>query len=161
MADVDDSKRKLFVFSIDSDSGRVVKFESVDFEGRHELTEDEKATLIKERPDSPIETLLEQAFEAGIACVVGNGAGGEAVESRAAVESEEDSDLHRLLLEPLIEDSAAARLMRREVLGRAIIQSLIVHSLKSKSGGSSAGGPQCERAGSHHASKPTEEHTHG
>jgi hypothetical protein len=140
MASIDESKRRLFVFSIASDSGEVVRLESVDFLGRHELTEDEKTKLIKERTDSPIEALLEKAFEAGIVCVVGDGAERAGTnEPQEAVESQEDSDLHRLLLEPLIQGSAAARLMRSEIVRRAILQSLIQHSLKSKSGSNSAG----------------------
>jgi hypothetical protein len=146
MVGIDESKRRLFVFSIASDSGQVVRLESVDFLGRHELTEDEKTRLIKERTDSPIEALLEKAFEAGIACVVGDRAERagtneprEPDDSQEAVGSEEDSDLHRLLLEPLIQNSAAAHLMRSEVVSRAILQSLIEHSLKSRSGGNSTG----------------------
>jgi len=139
MADSDESKRKLFIFSLDTDSGQVVKFESVDTAGRHELSEEEKATLAKEGSDSPIEELLEEAFEAGIACVMGDAS------DNGAIKSKEDEDLHRLLLEPLIEHSSAARLMRREVLSRAILRSLIRQSLNSKPG-SGAGALQSERS---------------
>jgi len=144
MADSDESKRKLFIFSLDTDSGQVVKFESADTGGRHELSEEEKAKLAKEGGDGALEELLEEAFEAGIACVMGD----DSAENGGAIKSQEDADLRRLLLDPLIEHSGAARLMRREVLSRAILRSLIQQSLNSKPGSGAGGALQTGRSGS-------------
>jgi len=66
--------------------------------------------------------ILEEAFEAGIACGLG-----EVADEDEPVESEKDANLRHLLLRPLIENSAAKRLMRREVLHRAFLKTLIGH----------------------------------
>ncbi|MDG2570778.1 hypothetical protein P7L87_24820, partial [Vibrio parahaemolyticus] len=96
-----------------------------------------------------LEQLLEQAFEAGIACVLG----GED-ESVGAREPKEEADLRRILLKPLIDESPAARLMRRDVLDRAIVETLIHHSLKPRSK-SSEGGPAKEPGPDRAAPQPT------
>src|SRR4051812_28894368 len=91
---------------------------------RHELSQDEKTNLAKDNGRVGLEELLEQAFEAGIACVLG----GED-KPREVKEPKEDADLRRVPLKPLIDEGPAARLMRRDVLNRAIVETLIHHSL--------------------------------
>ena len=125
MDEASESATQLFAFTIDAKTGQVVKLESLDSSGaRHELTEDEKASLAGIANYSGLEDVVEQAFEAGIACVLGGELGQEA-------ESMEDAELRHLLLTPLIKHSAARRLMQRDVLNRVILDTLIGHSVKA------------------------------
>ena len=76
-----------------------------------------------------IEDALEQAFEAGIECVLG----GE-VEAAETTESDtNDVAVRHVLLSPLMQQSPASRLLQREVLDRAILETLLHHSLTSGS----------------------------
>jgi len=137
-----------FAFTMDANTGEVIQIEGIDATGaRHELSKDEKANLAKDNGRARLEELLEQAFEAGIACVLG----GEE-EPEEAKEAKEDAELRHILLKPLIEESPAARLMRRDVLDRAIVETLIQHSLKSRSKGPE-GSPRKE-SNSDHAAPP-------
>ncbi|QFU16237.1 hypothetical protein [Microvirga thermotolerans] len=127
-----------FAFTVDANTGEIVQIEGIDATGaRHELSKDEKISLAKNNGRARLEELLEQAFEAGIACVLG----GED-EPGEAKEAREDADLRRILLKPLIEESPAARLMRRDVLDRAIVGTLIHHSLESRSKGPKGAPPE-------------------
>lgn len=139
-----------FAFTMDANTGEVIQIEGIDATGaRHELSKDEKATLAKDNGRVRLEELLEQAFEAGIACVLG----GEE-EPEEAKEAKKDAELRHILLKPLIEESPAARLMRRDVLDRAIVETLIQHSLKSRSKGPE-GGPRKESNSNHTAPRAT------
>ena len=96
----------------------------MEFDVDNELSDDEKVSLAREGSGEGLEELVEQAFEAGIACVLGE-------EGRSqAEESEEDAELRHLLLTPLMEHSLAKRLLRGEVLNRALLGTLIQHSMK-------------------------------
>lgn len=130
-----DSGAMLFAFTVDAKTAQIVKFESLDASGaRHELSDDEKSSLARKGSSDGVEALLEQAFEAGIACVLGEGGRSQ------ARESEEDAELRHLLLTPLIEHSLAKRLLKGEVLNRALLGTLIQHSMKSgAASGDSAG----------------------
>jgi len=134
MTEVDQSGGKFFTVTIDGSTGQVVKFETLDASGiPHELSDEEKKSLAQEGSER-LEQALEEAFEAGIDCVLGeNGHDG-------TEESEQDAQLRHLLLTPLIKDSPAKRLLQREVLGRAILGTLIQHSMKPMSA-ASAGSP--------------------
>jgi hypothetical protein len=135
---------KFFTFTIDAATAQVVKFEALDAGGaRHELSDDEKAALSRNGAGVGIEELVEQAFEAGIACVLGSGEGEEGAE-----ESGEEVELRHLLLTPLIEHSPARRLLQREALTRAILGTLIQHATAAPvaAAGSSATELQAERA---------------
>jgi hypothetical protein len=115
----------LFTFTIDARTAQIVKCESQDASGaHHELSDDEKASLAADGNGDKLEEIVEQAFEAGIACVLGGGGKGQTQESA------EDAELRHLLLTPLIEHSPARRLMQHEVLNRAILGTLIQHSMK-------------------------------
>src|SRR5271169_6227462 len=79
----------LLTVTIETKTGQIVKIEGVDAAGaRHELSDEELARLAKERGKATLETVLEQAFEAGIASVLGD----EGDEDEPQ-ESEEDADL--------------------------------------------------------------------
>jgi hypothetical protein len=129
MADDNKNSSRLLVFTIDSNNGQIVKFERVDKSGvNHLVSEDEWRKLVKQGKETGMERLLEDVFEAGIACGVGDASAPE-----EELESEEE-DLRRALLKPLFEHSAAARLARGKDLRQAVLQSLI--QFASKSGGS-------------------------
>ena len=88
------------------------------------------------------ESLLEEAFEAGLACVLG-----EEGEQENSSETADEADLRRILLRPLMEGGSAARMMRREVLRQAIVRTLIqdiVEHAESQTGSST--GSKSDRA---------------
>ena len=117
----------LLTVTIHAKTGQIVKIERVKGpDAHHELTAEEKASLAKESGRATLEAIIEQAFEAGIACGLGEGADEDEPEDEP-VESVKDANLRHLLLRPLIENSAAKRLMRRDVLNRAILKTLIGH----------------------------------
>jgi hypothetical protein len=138
MADPDDTKREpqasserkqkssatqpeLFTITFDAGTGKVVKFERIDANGnRQDLSETDRARLVAEKSEGRLGGILEQAFEAGISCVLGGRADLE--DER---ESEEEAELRRLLVRQLIEHSPAARYMHRDVMSRAALQTLI------------------------------------
>lgn len=121
---------RLFAFTIDASTAQVVKFETLDASGvRCELTDDEK-TLLGAAESGGLEQALEQAFEAGIDCVLGSEEDKDETEEG---EQERDRELRHLLLAPLLEHSLARHLLKREVLNRAILGTLIHHSMKPQS----------------------------
>ena len=113
--------------TIDAESAEVVRVEGVDATGaRHELSAEEKANFMKERREERVAALVEHAFEAGIASVLGVGDEEEA----NTQESPEDIEFRRELLAPLIERSGLGHLKERPALNRAILGTLIEHSMK-------------------------------
>ena len=120
----------LLTFTIQARTGQIVKIEGVDSTGvRHELSDEEKTNLAKQKNKATLEDMLEQAFEAGIACVLGDADGED-----GAPESAKDADLRRLLLRPLIEEGAAKRLLQRDILSRAMLTTLIQNATSSRPG---------------------------
>ena len=118
----------LLTVTIHAKTGQIVKIERVNGpDAHHELTAEEKASLAKESGRATLEAIIEQAFEAGIAYVLGDEG-----DEDDPMESEKDANLRRLLLRPLIENSAAKRLIRRDVLSRAILKTLIDHATGSR-----------------------------
>jgi len=118
---------QLLTFTIQARTGQIVKIESVDSAGaHHELSDEEKTNLATGRSKATLEDMLEQAFEAGIACVLGDGDSKD-----DPPESAKDADVRRLLLRPLIEDGAAKRLMQRDILSLAMLTTLIQNATNS------------------------------
>lgn len=113
--------------TIDADSAEVVRIDGLDATGaRHELSDEEKASLMREgRGDERLMEVVEHAFEAGIACVLG-----DEVEDETTPESPADAELRHQLLAPLIERSAVRRLTEPATLNRAILGTLIEHSMR-------------------------------
>ncbi len=112
---------ELVAFTVDAGSGRIVAVERVDATGsRRELSDEEKSRFASDDSRKTLERVVEEAFEAGIDCVLGRDFA-EADRPEAA----EDAELSRALLRSLIDHSAAKRLMQREALGRAIVATLI------------------------------------
>jgi len=121
----------LVVVTMNAATGSLVKIETVEPNGaRHEPSAEETQVLARDRAKASLERVIEQAFEAGIACVLG------ASEEELA-ETEDYADLRQLLLQSLIEQSAARRLMGREVLNRAILGTIISEAAAD----AEAGGP--------------------
>jgi hypothetical protein len=107
----------LFAFTIDAADGRIVAVERVEAGGaRHDLSPEEKARLAKTPAGAPLKRLVEQAFEAGIECVLGETSKDDPTESKA------DRELSRILLQSLIEDSSAKHLIEAESLKRAVVE---------------------------------------
>src|SRR5262245_61577942 len=112
--------------TIDADSAEIVRVEGVDASGtRHELSEEEKASFIQERREDRLAAVVQTAFEAGIASVLGI-----EEEEDPTQESPEDAEFRRELLAPLIARSGLGHLTERPALNRAILGTLIEHSMK-------------------------------
>jgi len=107
---------------IDVNSAHVVRVEGQDATGaRFELSVDEKNSLAKRGAHERLEDLVEEAFEAGIACVLGGD-----TEPVDVNESVEDAELRHQLLAPLIERSAVVKSwIERGALNRAVVNRLI------------------------------------
>lgn len=110
----------LVAFTIDTDSGGLVKVEAVDEGGGRRELKIEELTTLADANRQTLHDIIEKTFEAGIASVLD-----ERAEESFQDESAEDAELRRLILRPLIEKSAVRHLMRREALGRAILATLI------------------------------------
>ena len=120
---------RLFTFTIDADTAQIVKLELLDASGtRREPSDREKAALMSEGRARALENVLARAFEAGLACALGEKAAREETESLE--ESAEDAQLHELLLTWLIEHSDMRDLLKPDALGRAILDTLIQHSIQ-------------------------------
>lgn len=146
MTEISPSAGKLFAFTIDANTAQVVKLETLDESGgRHELSEEEKASLAHTVGEGAgLEEFVEKAFEAGIACVLG-----EDQHQQRADEAAEEAELRHLLLTPLIEHSSVKNLMQREVLNRAILGTLLQRATKKASAAAETEpppGPQADRA---------------
>jgi hypothetical protein len=112
---------RLFAFTIDADTAQIVKIESVGGNGgRHQISDEEKKSLVREGSIGSLKDVLQLAFEAGLACALGEDAG----QGRRA-DADEDSELHDLLLAQLMEHSAVRDLMRGDALNRAILEALV------------------------------------
>lgn len=115
------SEARLLAFTIDTATAQVVKLEIVDEGGdRREISDEEKERLVRERSHGKLDEVLELAFEAGIACAIG-----EDFTPGMHAETDEEAELHHLLLARLMEHSAVEHLMRREALNRAVLEALI------------------------------------
>jgi|KBSMisStandDraft_5_1062788.scaffolds.fasta_scaffold95053_2 hypothetical protein len=115
----------VYSFTIDTGTGRVVTVESVESSGeRRPLTADQKAELAKALEPMPLRRLVEQAFEAGIEFVLGDGAAGDTPETK------EEGELSGLLLQKMIEGSKAGELVKTKALDRSVVDALIIHAAK-------------------------------
>ena len=107
----------LFSFTMDASTGQIIKLEKVESAGRHrQLSELEKISLRSRKSWHTLEAIVEQAFEAGIGCVLGN-----EDEKDATQELEDEADVRRTLLLALIEQSRTIALLQPSVLGQAIL----------------------------------------
>lgn len=112
----------LFAFTIDSADGSVLTFERLDEAGeRRTLTPEEKLRIAKAFAGPTLTGVVEEAFEAGIECVLGEGDEEEAGEKA-------DDGLRRALLRSLIDRSRAKHLVEDDTIDRAIVGRLIAHA---------------------------------
>ena len=112
----------LFAFTINSSDGSVVAFERLDEAGeRQSLTPEEKLRIAKAFAGPTLTGVVEEAFEAGIECVLGEG-------DEETSDTEADGELRRELLRSLIERSRARHLVEDGTLDRAIVGRLIAHA---------------------------------
>src|SRR6516164_11608446 len=80
----------LLTVTIHAKTGQIVKIERVNGpDAHHELSTEEKASLAKESGRATLEAIVEQAFEAGIASVLGDGSDEE--DSEDSIESKKDA----------------------------------------------------------------------
>jgi len=115
---------RFLTVTLDADSARVIRIEGQDARGtRVELSNDERASIVRRVGDARLEDLVEEAFEAGIACVLGGNGSAD-----VANETTEDMALRRQLLAPLIERSAVGHWLKRDALDRVILKTLVDHS---------------------------------
>jgi hypothetical protein len=112
-----------FSFTLDAETGKVVKVEKLDAAGKRRKVPDRQVKTLVAKERARFEGALEEAFEAGIDCVLG----GDDTTSETE-ESEQDAELRHVLVAPLIEDSPASRLLKRQALDRAMLGSLIQQS---------------------------------
>jgi hypothetical protein len=113
----------LFALTIDAANGRIVKLERLDATGAHQaLSAEDKARLARIKAGATVRRLVEQAFEAGIECVLGEDGEAHPTESKA------DDELSAMLLQSLVERSRARQLTDSEVLNRAIVGTLIAQA---------------------------------
>jgi hypothetical protein len=127
------------VFTLDTTTGGVLKLEVIDATlVPREVTKAERIELTRKFRGG-VDTLLERAFEAGIAVLLD----GDGVEERD--ETDDEAGVRRVLLEPLLEMTFAARDARRASVRKAIVRSLIEDV-------AAAGGPEAEGATSKAAS---------
>jgi hypothetical protein len=110
----------LFGLTINAETGEIVKIEKVEGTGvRRDVRDDDTAGLTASAVPT-LDALIERAFEAGIACMLGVGVGRDEAE-----ESAEEADMRRALLMPLIEGTLAQDGFKRDVVGKAILASAI------------------------------------
>ncbi len=128
------------VFTLDAATGGVLKLEVIDAtHGSREITKAERLELAR-KFHGGVDALLERAFEAGVAVLLD---GDGAKEERD--ETDDEAGVRRILLEPLLEETFAARDARRASIRKAIMRSLIEDV-------AAAGSPEAERATSKAAS---------
>jgi hypothetical protein len=133
----------LFALTVNASTGEIVKIEKVEGAGtRRDLRDDDKAELTAKAVPT-LDALIERAFEAGIASVLGVEAG-----HAEAEESDEEADLRRALLMPLMEGTWAKDFLKREFLGKAILASAVAHVTAARTASSDKGGAQQKPEGS-------------
>ena len=110
----------LFGVTVNADTGEILKVEKVEGTGARRDLRDEDLASLAATVAPTLSALLEQVFEAGIACMLGVRAGHDEPE-----ESAEEADLRRALLTPLMEGTLAIDALKTEVLGKAILASAI------------------------------------
>jgi hypothetical protein len=128
-ADVPSPRLAALTLRIDPASAELISVEGLDSTGsRWVPSAEEKAALLQGggRADR-LAAVVERAFEAGIASVLGD----EDEEDEEEEETPEDAEIRRTLLAPLMARGAARRLAERASLNRAIVGTLLEHSVQS------------------------------
>jgi hypothetical protein len=108
---------------------------------RRDLRDDERASLSAKAAPT-LDALIERAFEAGIACVLGVQARHAEVE-----ETDEEADLRRALLVPLMENTWAQDSLKTRGLGQGDPCISDCPSRRSAGGNAGKGGTQQKTEG--------------
>jgi hypothetical protein len=120
----EEEQQQQVLVTINTAMGRIVKVERMDKAGkRQELAEEEWAKLAGEDEVEEIQSALEEAFEAGVAVVLG-----EEYEDTEAYEDNEERALRRLLIAGLLRRPVRRRILQRLLLSR------LLHRGSSKAG---------------------------
>ena len=102
--------------TINTTTGRIVRIEKADKAGkRQELAEEDWAKLVGEEEVEELEGALEEAFEAGIAGVLG-----EDQDDDEGYENEEEKAVRRFLIGKLVRRSVRRRILQRLLLSRLL-----------------------------------------
>jgi hypothetical protein len=105
------------VVTINPAMGRIVSVEKIDNAGKHqECAEEEWSQLVGEDEVEDIDVALEEAFEAGIAAVLG-----EEYEEDESYEDDEEKALRRFLIRGLMRH----RPVQRRILQRVLVSRLL------------------------------------
>jgi hypothetical protein len=115
------------VVTINPAMGTIVKVEKLDKAGKHqELSEEACAKLVGADEVEEIEAALEEAFEAGVAGVLG-----EEYETQEGYEDDEEKAIRRFLISDLlIPRSVRRRIMHRLLLSRMFRRRFLKHRLR-------------------------------
>lgn len=123
----------LLAFTIDIETGQILKLEKVDSTGAHlELSDDETASLAASKGAPSLEAMIEQAFEAGFSCLLDQRQERVRARDRDAEESDLERELRRTLLLSLIEKTPAQHLLDRNLLSRAILRTAIEQTMRGR-----------------------------
>ncbi len=114
------------VVTFNATMGEIVKLEKVDKAGkREELTEEDCARLAGEDEVEEIEAALGQAFEAGVALVLG-----DEKEESSEDDDEEETAFRQLLIGALLKRSPVrSRLLHQLLLRRLLLRRLLKRGL--------------------------------
>jgi hypothetical protein len=120
-----ETTESLVLVTLKANTGTIVKVEAVEPDGsRHEIAPSDMARLLASGRQATLQSLMHEAFEAGLACLLGGGSERREPDEPAAEGSEDDA-LHDVLLETLIAKSPAKRLMQPDVLNSAMLRTII------------------------------------
>ena len=108
------------IFTLNTATGAVTKIEKIDEAGkRREVQKDETVKLVGKDNFHEIEAALDEAFEAGISSIFQ-----PEEEEEEGVESEEETELRRVLLSGIVGRNVRRRLQRRLVQRLILSQTL-------------------------------------
>ena len=122
------SETKQLIFTLNAATGAVIRIEMVDPHGkRYEVPRDETVALAGKDGLHEIEAALDDAFEAGISCLLEPTGGDEPGEdSEETEDSDEEKELRRVLLMQIIGRDVRRRLQRR-LVQRFILSRTLAH----------------------------------
>src|SRR5262245_30711916 len=107
------------VVTINPAMGGIVKVEKIDKAGKHEeLSEEECGKLVGEDEVEEILAALDEAFEAAVTSVIGDG---DPAEGKYEDEDDEDKAIRRYLISDLL----IPRAVRRRILHRILLSRLL------------------------------------
>jgi len=110
------SEEEQVVVTINARMGKIVKVERIDKAGAHEeLEEKEWAKLVGDNEVEEIEAALEEAFERGVAAVLG-----EEYEEEDSYEGDEERAVRRLLIRGLLRRPVQRRILQRLLVSRLL-----------------------------------------